>query len=52
MADKPPEQREERADELVRNTERDSDAKEPQQDLPEEIQQELEDTDRFQATDN
>jgi hypothetical protein len=52
MADKPLERSEEREDELVRNQEQDSDANEPQQDLPEEIQQELEDDDRFQATDN
>ena len=52
MADKPLERSEEREDELVRNREQDSDAEETQQPLPEEIEQELEDDDRFQATDN
>ena len=52
MADKRPENTEERAAELVRNEERDSSTEEPQQQVPEEIEQELDDTDRFQATDN
>ena len=52
MADQPLESTDDRADEVVRNQERDRSTKDPQQALPDDVEQDLEEDDRFQATDN
>jgi hypothetical protein len=51
MADKPPVDKQERADELVQDETPDSNTAAPREPIKE-VKEEVEDDDRFQATDN